>query len=77
MGVNIKEKAKQVIDRLSEGRVKLILDFIEYLNEREEWEATEELLKDKGIVEAYREAKRDLKEQKNFIPWEERGKVDV
>jgi len=35
----IKEKAKEAIDKLSERRVKLILDFIEYLNEKEEWEA--------------------------------------
>lgn len=75
----VKEKAKEVIDRLSEERVRLILDFIEYLNEKEEWEATEELLRDKNIVEAYREAKKDLKEgrKENFMPWDEGNKVDV
>ena len=74
-----KEKAKQVIDRLSEGRVKLILDFIEYLNEKESWEATQELFEDKNIMEAYREAKKDLKEgrMENFIPWENRNETKI
>lgn len=77
--VKIKEKAKQTIDRLSEARVRLILDFIEYLDEKESWEATQELLEDKNIVEAYEEAKSDLKESRmdNFIPWDKRNKIDV
>lgn len=77
--IKIKEKAKQTIDRLSEARVRLILDFIEYLDEKESWEATQELLEDKNIVEAYREAKSDLKEgrMENFIPWDKRNKIDV
>ncbi len=77
--LKIKEKAKQTIDRLSEARVRLILDFIEYLDEKESWEATQELLEDKNIVEAYEEAESDLKEGKmeNFIPWDKRNKIDV
>ncbi|NQS89427.1 hypothetical protein HQ584_06535 [Patescibacteria group bacterium] len=74
--VKIKEKAKQTIDRLSEARARLILDFIEYLDEKESWEATQELLEDKNIVEAYEKAKSDLKEgrMENFIPWDKRNK---
>ena len=79
MSTKIKEKAKQTIDRLSEARVRLILDFIGYLDEKESWEATQELLEDKNIVEAYKWAKKDLKEGKmeNFIPWDKRNKIDV
>ncbi|NQS88917.1 hypothetical protein HQ584_03905 [Patescibacteria group bacterium] len=79
MSTKIKEKAKQTIDRLSEARVRLILDFIGYLDEKESWEATQELLEDKNIVEAYKWAKKDLKEgrMENFIPWDKRNKIDV
>jgi len=71
--VQIKERTKQAIDRLSEARVGLILDFIEYLNEKEEWEATEEILEDKGMMEDIRACDEDIEkgEMDNFIPWNE------
>ena len=70
--VKIKEKAKQIIDRLSEARVRLILDFIEYLNEKEEWEATKEILEDRGMMEDIKACDEDLKKgnMENFIPLE-------
>jgi len=75
----IKERAKQIIDGLSKDRVKLILDFIEYLEEKESWEATREILEDKGMMEDIQEADKDLKEGKmeNFTPWEKVKKTDV
>ena len=71
--VHIKERTKQAIDRLSEARVRLILDFIEYLNEKEEWEATKEILEDKGMMEDIRACDEDIEkgEMDNFIPWNE------
>ena len=77
--VKIKEKAKQIIDRLSEARVRLILDFIEYLNEKEEWEATKEILEDRGMMEDIKACDEDLKKGKmeNFIPWNEVKKANV
>ncbi len=68
--VQIKERTKQAIDRLSEARVGLILDFIEYLNEKEEWEATKEILEDKGMMEDIRACDEDIEkgEMDNFIP---------
>jgi len=71
--VQIKERTKQAIDRLSEARVRLILDFIEYLNEKEEWEATKEILEDKGMMEDIRACDEDIEkgEMDNFIPWNE------
>jgi len=67
----IKEKAKQLIDNLTTDKAKLILDLIEYLNEKEEWEATKEILSDRGMVEDIRKSDEDLKAGKmeNFIPW--------
>ncbi|MFQ6052247.1 MAG: hypothetical protein ACE5K4_11225 [Candidatus Hydrothermarchaeota archaeon] len=69
----IKERAKRAIDRLSEARVRLILDFIDYLNEKEEWEATKEILEDKGMMEDIRACDGDLEkgEMGNFVPWSE------
>ena len=70
--MNVKKRAKDIIDRLSENKVRLILDFIEYLEEKEAWEATEEILSIKGMMEDIREAEKDLREEKmeNFIPWD-------
>lgn len=69
----IKEKAKQLIDNLAIDKAKLILDLIEYLNEKEEWEATKEILSDRGMMEDIRKSEEDLKAGKmeNFIPWNE------
>ena len=39
------------IKALSLERLKVVLDFIEYLEEKEEWEATLEVLKDKETME--------------------------
>ncbi|MCD6407116.1 hypothetical protein J7L81_04525 [Candidatus Aerophobetes bacterium] len=70
--MSVKKRAKDIIDRLSENKVRLILDFIEYLEEKEAWEATEEILSIKGMMEDIREAEKDLREEKmeNFIPWD-------
>jgi len=67
--MSVKKRAKDIIDRLSENKVRLILDFIEYLEEKE---ATEEILSIKGMMEDIREAEKDLREEKmeNFIPWD-------
>jgi len=70
--MSVKKRAKDIIDRLSENKVRLILDFIEYLEEKEAWEATEEILSIKGMMEDIRETEKDLREEKmeNFIPWD-------
>lgn len=70
--MRIKERAKQLIDSLSTDKAKLILDFIEYLNEKEEWEATKEILEDKEMMEDIRACDEDLKEDRmdKFVPWD-------
>jgi len=70
---SVKSRAKKVIDLLSEERVKAILDLMEYLEEKEEWEATLDLMKDKQLLADYRKAREDLAQGRleNFIPWEE------
>ena len=75
----IKEKAKKLIDNLATDRAKLILDLIEYLNEKEEWEATKEILSDRGMMEDIRKSEEDLKAGKmeNFIPWDKVKRKNV
>jgi len=75
----IKEKAKQLIDNLAIDKAKLILDLIEYLNEKEEWEATKEILSDRGMMEDIRKSEEDLKAGKmeNFIPWDKVKRKNV
>lgn len=77
--MTVKERAKEVIDRLSEARIKLILDFIEYLDEKESWEATREILSDKGMMEDIKKADEDLKAGRldEFVSWENVKKADV
>lgn len=35
---------EEIFNSLSEDRLKVAIDFLQYLKEKEEWEATEELL---------------------------------
>ena len=72
MSTKIKKKAKQLIDNLTTDKAKLILNLIEYLNEKEEWEATEEILSDRGMMEDVKKSEEDLKggKMENFISWD-------
>lgn len=56
----LKKEVKHRIDRLSEEKLKVALDFVGYLEEREECEATEELLQIPGLLEKYRQAKAEI-----------------
>ena len=50
------EEAERRLRRLSPERLTVARDFLTYLDEREEQEATQELLKLAGFGEAYRKA---------------------
>ena len=55
-------KVKQQIERLSPERLQVALDFLAYLEERESDEATEELLKLPGFLDALEKAEMEIKE---------------
>lgn len=57
----LKKEAKQKIDQLSDDKLKIAFDFLSYLVEREEWEASEELLQIPNLLEEYRKAKTEIK----------------
>ncbi len=69
----IKERAKQLMDNLSTDKAKLILNFIEYLNEKEEWAATKEILSNKEMMEDIKICDEDLTARRmdEFVSWDE------
>lgn len=56
--IEIREQAKQYLDRLSPERLLVAADFLAYLAERESNEATVELLQIPGFLEAFAKAKK-------------------
>ena len=58
----ILQDAKDRLERLSRDRLKVASDFLAYLDEREQSEATEELLRIPGFEEAFQDAVRQVDE---------------
>lgn len=56
----LRENLKQSIDSLSPELLTVAADFLAYLEERESNEATNELLKIPGFVEAFNKAQKDV-----------------
>ncbi len=67
---NIKAKAKELVDHLSEDKARVAVSFLEFLEEKECWEATKEILEDKELVEAIRRGKADVAKGR-VRPWRE------
>lgn len=61
MDIAIKKKVKEAVETLSDKKARVALDFINYLREREEWEATAELLSDKKLLMDYKAARVEIK----------------
>lgn len=68
MEIAVKKKAKEVIETLSDRKARVALDFIDYLREREEWEATAELLSDKKLLMDYKAAREEIRKGKT-VKW--------
>ena len=66
------EEAVSSLNELSEEKLKVALDFIEYLKDREEWETTWEILGNKKMMEEIKIADKDWGkgEKENFVSWE-------
>lgn len=58
--LEIREQIQQYVDQLSPERLRVAADFLAYLADRESQEATEELIKIPGFVEAFEKAKQDI-----------------
>jgi hypothetical protein len=68
----LKREAKKAIDELSEEKIKVAVDFIDYLKEKEEMEATLEILSSRELMAQIEEAEKAIKKGKldEFVPWE-------
>jgi hypothetical protein len=68
----LKRQAKKAIEDLSTEKVKVAVDFLEYLKEKEEMEATLEVLASHQLRSQIAEAEQSLQKGKrdDFIPWE-------
>jgi len=69
------EYRKRVIEKieiLSESRLQSVLDFIGYLAENEEWEATWEILSDENAMKNIKEVDEawKAKRKEEFISWD-------
>ena len=72
MQTALKREAKKAIDKLSNKKIKVAIDFIDYLKEKEEMEATLEILSSRELMAQIEEAEKAVKNGKldEFIPWE-------
>jgi len=72
MQTALKREAKKAIDKLSNEKIKVAIDFIDYLKEKEEMEATLEILSSRELMAQIEEAEKAVKNGKldEFIPWE-------
>ena len=70
--VEYQRRVMEKIKTLSLERLKVVLDFIEYLEEKEERGATLEVLKDKETMEHIKAADEawEARRMEEFMPWE-------
>ena len=70
--VALRKEAKKAIEELSEEKVRVAVDFLDYLKEKESMEATLEILSSHELTAQIEEAEKSLKtgKKEDFIPWE-------
>ena len=62
--VEIRQQIQEYVDKLSPERLLVAVDFLAYLADRQDNDATEELLKIQGFKEDFAKAKANVKEGK-------------
>jgi hypothetical protein len=67
---SLKTKAKKLLDQLSEDKAKVAVSFLEFLEEKESWEATKEILGDKELKASIQRGKEDIAKGR-VRPWRE------
>jgi len=70
--VALRKEAKKAIEELSEEKVRVAVDFLDYLKEKESMEATLEILSSHELMAQIEEAERSIKtgKKEDFILWE-------
>jgi len=69
----LRRQASALLKQLSPERLKTAIEFMEFLKEKEEWEATWDILTDPKMMEMIRKAEGRwrAKGKEAFVPWEE------
>jgi hypothetical protein len=67
---NVKTRAKRILDHLSEDKAKAAVSFLEFLEEKECWEATKEIFRDNELMSSIRRGKADVAAGR-VKPWKE------
>jgi hypothetical protein len=67
---NLKTRAKRLLDHLSEDKAKAAVSFLEFLEEKECWEATKEIFKDRILMTSIQKGKEDIAKGR-VKPWRE------
>lgn len=60
----------ETIANLSEEKKKIAIDFLAYLKDKDEWDATLEILSNQKFIQGILKGKRDIKEGKSH-KWED------
>lgn len=68
MKTNVKEKAIGIIEELPDDEVEKLLNYLLWLKDKEEWEATMEIIANSETMESIARGKRELDDGK-LIPW--------
>ena len=63
-------RLREIVEEIPSERLSEVLDFLEYIKDREEWEATWEVIRDKKFLEGVQRGKRDIEEGR-WRRWEE------
>lgn len=68
----LKRQAKKAIDELAEDKLRVAMDFIDYLKSKEEMEATLEILSSQDLMAQIQAAEKSFKKgaKGDFINWE-------
>ena len=59
--VSLQQQAVELIKQLSTEKLKAVVDYLNYLHDKEAWEATQELMGDPEIAKNLKRAEADVK----------------
>ena len=68
----LKKRAKRALDQLSDEKIKVAVDFIDYLKGKDETDEALEILSSRELMAQIKEAEKSKKKGRSgdFVPWE-------
>ncbi len=72
MKATLKSQAKKALEELSEEKLRVVVDFINYLRDKEELEASLEILSNHELMAQIEEAEKSFRKGtlEDFVPWD-------